>query len=71
MAVRRGAPVASQQSRILRADRRKVSSSKWAGKLPARVSKNRMGVYRSKWRQDWGLDNTEAETVLTGIIGGF
>ena len=57
MAIRLGAPVASQQSRILRADQKKVSGHERTAKVPARISKNQMEVYRSEWRQDWGLDS--------------
>jgi len=64
MAIRLGAPVASQQSRILRADQKKVSGHERTAKVPARISKNQMEVYRYEWRQDWGLDIKASQTVL-------
>jgi hypothetical protein len=44
MAIRIGAPVASQQSRILRADQVSVSTMERAGKVPAGNSKKSMEV---------------------------
>src|SRR5919201_434734 len=47
---------ACQQSRTLRADCWRVSDTQGAGKVPAPSGKNQMEVYRSEWRQQWGLD---------------
>lgn len=51
-----GVAIAPPSRAVSPGGRQKVSSSKWAGKVPARVGNNRMEVYRSKWRPDWELN---------------